>query len=91
MSNTKKPRARSVRPKRVYGHRGTPVALRRPTPVHLFVGAGLLTLAVAMTATHLLEHADMLRLMPQRWEDLLIGFPTAAMLGIAGFVAFIWK
>jgi hypothetical protein len=40
---------------------------------------------------HIAEHADAIQIMPQAWEDQLIGFPMAGLLGIRGFIALIWR
>lgn len=85
-------RTGSVRPKRVYTTGLTvPGSRRHRARFHVIIGLILLTLAAALVPTHLAEHAGVIRLMPRNWEDLLIGFPTAALLGLAGFIALIWR
>jgi hypothetical protein len=91
-------RRAQVRRKRVYAVAvgvsvRRPVVRRRPFGGHghTVLGVTLLITAVAMAGAHLAEHADALRLMSRRDEDLLIGFPTASALGLAGFVAIIWR
>ena len=64
---------------------------RRRIAAHSVVGILLIVLAAALVPTHLAEHAGAIRLMPPAWEDLLIGFPTAGILIIAGFIALLWR
>lgn len=45
-------------------------------------------LAVVMAVTHFFEHAGTLRIMSPGLEDLFIGWPMAAVLGIVGAVAY---
>jgi hypothetical protein len=47
----------------------------------------MFALAPVVVITHMLEHADVLRLFDQSLEDLLIGFPTAFAMLIAGAIA----
>jgi hypothetical protein len=51
------------------------------------VGWALVSLAVLVAVVHLLAH---LRLRPlpltMGWQDLLVGYPMAALLAIVGFV-----
>jgi len=37
---------------------------------------------------HFFEHAEVLRLMSPKLEDLVIGWPTAALLALAGGVVY---
>jgi di/tricarboxylate transporter len=46
----------------------------------------LVSLAIVIAVAHLFEHSGSLVLMSQGLEDLLIGFPTAALLAIIGLV-----
>ncbi len=50
------------------------------------VGAVLIALGFVVAAAHIVEHLDYLRLMSPGWQDLLIGYPTAGLLILAGFV-----
>ena len=86
-------RPTTVRKKRTYTAGLTAPRLRQEPRIrlHTVVGVVLLVLAAALVPTHLAEHAGAIRLMPQSWEDLLIGFPTAGLLFIAGFIALIWR
>lgn len=86
-------RAATVRKKRTYtAGLAAPQLRKRPrVALHTVIGVVLLLLAATLIPTHLAEHAGAIRLMPQNLEDVLIGFPTAAVLGIAGFVALIWR
>jgi hypothetical protein len=47
---------------------------------------GLFGLAVLIAASHVVEHGGYLRLLSPGLEDLLIGYPTAALLAIVGAV-----
>jgi di/tricarboxylate transporter len=53
---------------------------------HRVEGAVLVSLAIVIAVAHLFEHSGSLVLMSQGLEDLLIGFPTAALLAIIGLV-----
>lgn len=54
---------------------------------HKVFAYAMFVLAPIVVITHMLEHADVIRLFDQRLEDLLIGFPTAFALVIAGAIA----
>ena len=93
-SGRPKPRPRTVRPKRTYTGRLTlPSRLQHEPRIkpNKILGAILLLVAIALVPTHLAEHAGTLDVLPGNLEDLLLGFPMAAVLGIAAFIAFIWK
>ena len=52
---------------------------------HRHVAAfGIWGIAVVIAVTHFAEHAGSIRLMSPGLEDLLIGWPMAAVLGIVG-------
>lgn len=42
--------------------------------------------AVLIAVTHLLEHGGAISIMSQGLQDLLIGYPTAALLALFGFI-----
>jgi len=48
----------------------------------------LWVLAVILAVTHLFEHTNSIRLMSSGLEDLLIGWPMAIVLGIAGGIVY---
>lgn len=50
------------------------------------VGAGLMLLGLVIGVGHVFEHLLVLRLIPLGWQDLLIGYPTAGVLILTGFV-----
>ncbi|MEV4202569.1 hypothetical protein [Micromonospora globbae] len=54
-------------------------------------GAILLLVAVGLVPTNLAEHGGRLDPLPGNFEDLLLGFPMAGVLGIGGFIALIWR
>ena len=86
--------ARRIRPKRQYTHDLTyrvEQGWRDRFPTHKIVGVFLVLLAAALVVTHQAEHAGVIALMPRNLEDLLIGFPMAGIVGIAGFIALIWR
>lgn len=92
MSKSLPPARRPIRAKRVYtkpAARGR--AVSAPSRLHMYVGWALVALAATMTVTHLAEHAGAIQIMARNLEDLLIGFPMAAIVGMAGFVALIWR
>lgn len=60
----------------------TPSAYRRQR----ILGWSLVGLALFIFVTHLLEHLQIIKVAPQGVEDLLIGFPMAALLGIAAAI-----
>jgi hypothetical protein len=92
-------RAAQVRAKRVYPVRAgqgqresnNRRSRRRPRHTHVVVGAGLILLAAVVGGMHFAEHADYLQLMNPHLQDLLLGYPTTGVLGMAGFVALIWR
>lgn len=54
---------------------------RRVTAYRLFAAAGI------VATSHLLEHLGVIRLFDSTAEDLLVGFPTAGLLAVAGAIA----
>lgn len=87
-------RPRPIRAKRTYTSQLTQSAgIRRESRItaNKVLGIGLLIIAVALVGTHSADHAGALDLLPGDLEDLLIGFPTAGVAGIAGFIAIIWR
>jgi hypothetical protein len=86
------PRTRTIRPKRTYGARLTEPSTRLPwLRGNRVIGIVLLVIAAALIPTHLAEHANVFDPLPGNLEDLLLGFPMAAVLGIAAFISFIWR
>jgi hypothetical protein len=55
------------------------------------VGVLLLIAAAVLVVPHQAEHADVIDPLPGNLEDLLIGFPTAGLVGAGGFLALIWR
>lgn len=47
----------------------------------------MFALAPIVVVTHILGHADVIRLFNPRLEDLLIGYPTAFAMVVAGAIA----
>ncbi|TSD93816.1 hypothetical protein FOS14_22335 [Skermania sp. ID1734] len=46
----------------------------------------LVSAAVAMAAFHVLTHLEAWRFLPSpQWQDLLVGYPTAGVIALAGF------
>lgn len=82
-----------IRPKRSYAARLTQPGVRaRPRlRAHILIGIVLLVVAAALVPTHLAEHAGALDPLPGNLEDIFLGFPMAGVLGIAGFIALIWR
>ena len=48
--------------------------------------AAWFTAAIVIAVLHVFEHGGGIRLMSQNLEDLLIGFPTAAIFVLIGFI-----
>jgi hypothetical protein len=83
-----------IRPKRQYAGalaRPTAVAWRDRLRVHKIVGVALLTISATMVVAHQSEHSGAFNVFPGDLDHLLLGFPMAGVLGIAGFVALIWR
>jgi len=49
---------------------------------------GLWAVATVVAVGHFFEHAEVLRLMSPKVEDLVIGWPTAALLALAGGIVY---
>ena len=60
----------------------TPTAYRR----RRIVGWSLVGLGVAIGIQHLFSHMGFFQVISAGWDDLLVGYPIAAALGIAGSV-----
>ena len=60
----------------------TPTAYRR----RRIVGWSLVGLGVAIGIQHLISHMGSFQVISAGWDDLLVGYPIAAALGIAGSV-----
>lgn len=60
-------------------------AQKRRRHIEAFVLWGV---AVVIAATHLIEHTGALRIMSLSLEDLLIGWPVAGILGVAGGIIY---
>lgn len=50
------------------------------------VGWSLVAVGVLVGVTHWLEHLQLFSIAPKHMEDLLLGYPMALLLGIAGSV-----
>jgi len=48
----------------------------------------LWVVAAVVAVGHFFEHAEVLRLMSPKLEDLVIGWPTAALLALAGGIVY---
>lgn len=48
------------------------------------LAVGLFSLAIGLAVSHLLEHAGVFQVMSPGLQDLLIGYPAAGVLAIAG-------
>lgn len=95
-NNAHRPTDRTNTPRRA--KRRYSAALPQPTRsrqrhprLHVFVGVALLLAAAVLVVTHQMEHAGVIDPLPGTLEDLFIGFPTAALVGIGGFIALIWR
>lgn len=53
---------------------------------HKIQGALLITLGAVIAVLHVFEHAGTVALMSQGLEDLLLGFPMAALLTLLGLI-----
>jgi hypothetical protein len=58
----------------------TPTAYRR----RRFVGWSLVGLGVAIGVQHLFSHLGFFHVISPGWDDLVVGYPMAALLGITG-------
>lgn len=92
-NRSQRPTPRPIRKKRSYAAALTQPAMQHRPRVHLHkvIGVILIVLAAVLVVTHQAEHAGAISVMPRRYEDLLIGFPVAAVLFLGGFFAFIWR
>lgn len=60
--------------------------LRRWSPTR-YVGSGLLTVAGAVAVNHALAHwGDRWLPLSMGWQDLLVGYPAAAVLALVAFI-----
>ena len=50
------------------------------------LGWSLVALAIAIGVQHLLSHLGFFHVISPGWDDLLVGYPMAALLGIAGSI-----
>lgn len=47
-------------------------------------GQAIMAVGLAIGALHLLEHIGAFGRQPSGWEDLLVGYPTAGLVVLAG-------
>ncbi|MFJ7244342.1 hypothetical protein ACIQWA_06780 [Kitasatospora sp. NPDC098652] len=66
--------------------RRTPVRLRLKRSRRFKAGIALVTFAILMAVVHFLEHAGAFKLTNSGLDDLLFGWPAAAVIAVAGLI-----
>ena len=66
--------------------RAAAVKDRRQRTRHQIQAAALFALAAVIAVTHFFEHAGTIQIASQGLEDLLLGFPMAAVLALLGAI-----